>query len=200
MANEGAGNDGQATRWMSSFLRRLLGTTSLRTAGGVTMAKTPLPKLSTTGTKAVTDTTPRAMPRQLSSESYTARAGASGSSGNGWTALENELTPPIVGLAEWIGGLFTGSASTKIRYREQVRAPFHLVEAISPETQAAIAPLNEAASGLNRVAPSASGGTAANSLSRTLMTDRQAVMSAVRRSVGEAGAIRNALNEYQDGL
>ena len=78
MANEGAGNDVQATRWMSSFLRRLLGTTTPRAAGGVTMAKTPLPKMSTTGTKAVTDTTPRKLPRQLSSQSYAARAGASG--------------------------------------------------------------------------------------------------------------------------
>jgi hypothetical protein len=196
MANNGADNDGQAARWMSSFLRRLLGTTSARKAGGVTLAKTPLPKMSTTSTKAATDAAPRTMPRQLSSEEYAARTGASGSSGSVWSALE----PPILGLAGWIGGLFGGSSSTKMRYREQVRAPFHLVEAISPETQAAIAPLNEAASGLFGVVPSASGGTTGNSLSRTLMNDRQAVTSAVRRSVGETGAICNVLNEYQDGL
>jgi hypothetical protein len=192
-----AKSSGETTGQMSAFLRRLLGASGKGASGGVTLPRASLPKVNSEGTRAVTDTAPHTMPRQLSSEEYAARTGAATTGGSGWGSLGSLLLSPLAGVGSLLGELFGSSAQTRTRYREETRQPFHLVEAISPETKAAIAPLNEAASGLFGVAAS---GVSTSNLSQTLMNERQAVTSAVVRSVGESGAIGNTLNEYQDGL
>lgn len=102
-----------------------------------------------------------------------------------------------------------------MKYRSRSRAPFQIVESISPETGSGANSLNESAAALTGVTSGSwpgGGGTSdsiafAGGVSRSssdganaLMNNRQALVTALRRGLGESRGIADVLSEFQDGL
>ena len=275
----------QASREILAYVRKLLGPTRAGgSAGGTPTIKLPIAKSGGTGQQALTSgERASASPRQLQAEAITKPSKSSSGSSGGFNIGNNWLLSPIAGALNSVLGLFgIGSSTSQVtRYRAQIRQPFQIVEAISPETGAGVQTLNEGASGLFGVTsgtsptgPSTAGGasgagganrptstdwarrltgsvgspapragavgsrmgsteastnqrgpqketgmagataptaarieTAAHGIAtlvsgegRSLMNDRQSLVSALRRSLSESRGISDVLNEFQDGL
>lgn len=125
------------------------------------------------------------------------------------------LISPLASTVKSIFNLFSGSSanSQTTRYRASTRAPFNITEGISPETGSGLITLNESAAGLTGAAgfsatipTSASGALSGSALtmtssnSRLSVNDRQALVSALRRSLSESRGISDVLTEFEDGL
>ena len=275
----------QASREILAYVRKLLGPTRAgSSAGGTPNVKLPIPQSGGTGQQALTSgERASASPRQLQAEAITKPSKSSSGSSGGFNIGNNWLLSPIAGALNSVLGLFgIGSSTSQVtRYRAQIRQPFQIVEAISPETRAGVQTLNEGASGLFGVTsgtsptgPSTAGGasgagganrptstdwarrltgsvgssapragavgsrmgsteastnqrgpqketgmagataptaarieTAAHGIAtlasgegRSLMNDRQSLVSALRRSLSDSRGISDVLNEFQDGL
>lgn len=205
-------SNSQARAQMQSYIRRLLGS-SKSTSGQVatSSAKLSLPKSSSSG--AIT-ATPPALPKQLEAIAYTktpTKASSGSSTGNIW------LISPIASTVKSIFDLFSGgsSSSQSTRYRAKSRAPFRLVESISPETESGTNRLNESAAALTGVTsqsrsngsgtsnPTASVGginVSGNLGSSAQMNNREELVTALRRGLVESRGITDVLTEFQDGL
>lgn len=203
----------QARAEVQAYVRKLLG--SNRQAGewgGEASIKLSLPKASSTGRAGET---PHSLPRQLAATAYTKSSKTSSKSGsnsigNAW------LISPIASTVKSILSLFGGGSSTtqSTKYRTSSRQTFRIVEGISPETGSGTQRLNESATGLTGVVSRPSTGEVASVNSATwagLTTttpggevprfeDRQALVTALRRSLSESRGISDVLSEFQDGL
>lgn len=204
----------KARTQVEAYVRKLLGSNRQSSGWGSTSStKMSLPRGASTGSAVQT---PKALPRQLEATAYTKssqRTASSGSSsfGNAW------LISPIASTIKSILNLFGEGSSTSqsTRYRTTSRQPFRIVESISPETGSGTQSLNENAAALTGVTspPTTGGGASSNTLNSTGISttapsggtmsrfeDRQALVTALRRSLGESRGIADVLNEFQDGL
>ena len=204
----------QARTQVEAYVRRLLG--SNRQNGGwagTNSTKGSLPKGSNAGNPVAT---PHALPRQLEARAYaksSQKTSNSGNSifGNAW------LVSPVASTVKSILNLFGGGNSTSqsTRYRTTSRQTFRIVESISPDAGSGARGLNESAAALTGVTSHspAGGGAALSTLNSTGIStaalsggmmsqfeDRQALVTALRRSLSESRGIADVLNEFQDGL
>jgi hypothetical protein len=210
--NKGVKN-AQARTQVQAYLRRLLGSNGQTGGwGGTNSIHLAIPKGSkTSGTSG----TPRSLPRQLEATAYarSSKKASSGSSsaGNAW------LISPIASTVKSILSLFGGGSSSAqtTRYRTTSRQTFRIVESISPETGSGTQSLNESAAALTGATshPLTVGNASLNQRTSTGVTvtsysggstpqfeDRQALLSALRRSLSESRGISDVLSEFQDGL
>lgn len=203
----------QALTQIEAYVRKLLGSSRPTSGWGATSSATiSLPK---GGSASSAVQKPQALPRQLQATAYTKssqKTSSSGSSfGNAW------LISPIASSISSILNLFGGGSSTSqsTRYRTTSRQPFRIVESISPETGSGTQNLNENAAALTGVtSPSTTGGgassntlnstgintTAPSSGTMSQLEDREALVTALRRSLGDSRGIADVLSEFQDGL
>jgi hypothetical protein len=204
----------RARTQVEAYVRRLLGLD--RQANGWAEANSTsmsLPKGTGSGNAGAT---PRTLPKQLEATAYSrssqkASSSSSSNFGNAW------LVSPIAGTVKSILSLFGGGSSTvpSTRYRTTSRQTFRIVESISPEVGSGARNLNESAAELTGVTShSSAGGVAAlSTLNSTRSTnaglsggtmsqfeDRQALVTALRRSLSESRGIADVLSEFQDGL
>lgn len=199
----------QARTQVQTYIRRLLGSgTQPGGNSGTRSASISLPKSSSgSGSSG----TPHALPRQLEATAYTKTTTKSSSSG-GSGAGNIWLISPLASTVKSLFDLFSGgsSSSQTTRYRTKSRAPFHLVESISPETGSGTNSLNESAAALTGItsqmrlsdtAGSTAGGAGASGGgSSFLMNNRQELVTALRRGLSESRGIADVLTEFQDGL
>lgn len=207
-------NSTQARTQVQAYVRKLLG--SKRQEGGWVAASTSklsLPKGTSTSRIAEA---PHALPTQLEATAYS-RTAKSESSANSSVAGNAWLISPIATTVKSILSLFSGGSSNNqtTKYRTGSRQTFEIVESISPETGARPQSVNESSAGLNGVTSHAvtAGNALADSLSAkggatasrgsggtSSLEDRQALVTALRRSLSESRGIADVLNEFQDGL
>ncbi len=160
--------------------------------------------------------TPSTLSRQLEAMAYTstpkrASNSSGGGIGNAWSIS------PFAGTVKSLFGLFSGgtSSSQSTPYRTGRRAPFQIVESVSPETASGTRNLNESAAALTGVTIgswSSGGGSPRSkafegSVSKSRsdganspMNNRQALVTALRRGLSESRGIADVLSEFQDGL
>ena len=193
---------------MRAYVRRLLGSSGQR---GTSSAKLALPKSYSAGK---ISETPHTLSRQLEAMAYSTTskraANGSGSSvGNAW------LISPLAGTVKSLFNLFSGGTpgSQSTRYRSRSRAPFQIVESISPEMGSGSKSLNESAAALAGVtsglrlngtggAMARAGGisTSRSDGANSSTNSRLALVTALRRGLSESRGIADVLSEFQDGL
>jgi len=204
----------RARTQIEAYVRRLLGSNRQASGwGGTSGTKISLPKVAGSGNAIAT---PHALPRQLEATAYTKssqKTSSSGSSsfGNAW------LISPIASTVNSILNFFGGGSSTSqsTRYRTSSRQTFRIVESISPETGSGTQNLNESAAAVTGVTSlsSTGGGASLNTPNSTRigttaqsggtmsrLEDREALVTALRRSLGDSRGIADVLSEFQDGL
>ncbi len=204
----------EASARVRAYVRRLLGLSGQSSGQrGTSSTKLPLPKSYSAGR---ISETPRTLSRQLEAMAYTSTSKrASNSSGSG--AGNAWLIAPLAGTVKSLFSLFSGdtSSSQSTRYRSRSRAPFQIVESISPESGNGTQSLNESAAALTGVTSGfqSSGSEAAGSVARaggigtsrsdsanSPMNNRLALVTALRRGLSESRGIADVLSEFQDGL
>ena len=201
----------QAGAQVRAYVRRLLGSNEQAGAQrGTSSAKLPLPRGASTSR---ISETPHALSRQLDATSYTTTSKKSGGGGSGigniWTIS------PLASTVKSLFNLFSGGASSSqsTRYRTRSRAPFHIVESVSPESGSGVKSLNESAAGLTGVMSSlgtggagsgnnaGAGAISSRGVGSGLSTnERLALVTAMRRSLNESQGFTDVLSEFQDGL